>query len=233
MSVVAIIPARGGSKRIPGKNIKDFRGRPMMAHSLVAAKDSGLFDRIIVSTDDEAIMRVAREWGAEAPFVRPVDIAGDHATTDSVLLHALGWLERDGEMPDYACCLYAAAPFVTPEDLRRGLVALRESGAATAIAVTSFGHPIFRAFRENAAGRIEMLWPEHKLTRSQDLPEAIHDAGQFYWVNTARYMAEGRLFSADSVPVRLPRHRVQDIDTPEDWARAVHLGEVLQRERRS
>ncbi|HOW96247.1 MAG TPA: pseudaminic acid cytidylyltransferase [Kiritimatiellia bacterium] len=227
MKAVALIPARGGSKRIPGKNIKPFCGRPMIAYSIAAARDSRLFERILVSTDDEAIERVARDEGAEVPFRRPAELANDHAGTDDVLVHALDWLAGQGGAPRYVCCLYATAPFVTGADLQRGLDALQKAGAITAVSVTTFAYPILRALKVSATGRLEMFWPENRTRRSQDLPEAWHDAGQFYWLDVPRYRAEPRLFSSDSVPVPLPRHRVQDIDTPEDWARAEAMFQAL------
>ncbi len=213
---VCIIPARGGSKRIPNKNIRDFCGKPMIAHSIEAAKAAGVFDRIIVSTDSEGIADVARKWGAEVPFMRPAELANDFATTDAVLIHALKQL---GNM-DYACCLYATAPFVRPADLRNGLDVLKASGATTAFSVTTFPFPIFRALRINEKGSLEMFWPENRITRSQDLPEAFHDAGQFYWISAEKYLTAPALYAPDAVPVILPRHLVQDIDTPEDWVRA-------------
>jgi len=226
--VICIIPARGGSKRIPRKNVKLFAGLPMIAHSIRAAQRAGVFERIIVSTEDDEIMKVAREYGAEAPFRRPPELADDHTVTDAVLIHALDWFAARGEGPAYACCLYATAPFVRPSDLRRGLELLREKGATTAFSVVSFEFTIFRALRVNAGGRVEMFWPENRLKRSQDLPEAWHDAGQFYWLDVARYRREPRLFSSDSVPVVLPRHLVQDIDTIEDWETAEHMHAALQ-----
>jgi pseudaminic acid cytidylyltransferase len=213
---VCIIPARGGSKRIPDKNIRDFCGKPMIAHSIEAAKAAGVFDRIIVSTDSEKIADIARKRGAEVPFMRPPELANDFATTDAVLIHALKQL---GNM-DYACCLYATAPFVRPADLRNGLDVLKASGATTAFSVTTFPFPIFRALRINEKGSLEMFWPENRTTRSQDLPEAFHDAGQFYWISAEKYLAAPALYAPDAVPILLPRHLVQDIDTPEDWVRA-------------
>ena len=228
MNVVALIPARGGSKRIPRKNILPFAGKPMIAHSIAAARASGLFDRVIVSTDDAEISRIAAEWGAETPFTRPVELANDLATTDDVVLHALKWLEAHQVPVDYACCLYATAPFVRADDLKRGFDIIRQQKATTAFSVTTFAHPILRALRVNARGRVEMFWPEHRTARSQDLPEALHDAGQFYWLNALLYAKERKLFSEDAAPVPLPRWRVQDIDTPEDWERAELIHRALQ-----
>ncbi|MFD2190061.1 pseudaminic acid cytidylyltransferase [Pistricoccus aurantiacus] len=220
---VAIIPARGGSKRIPRKNIKAFGGRPMIAWSIQAALASGCFDRVIVSTDDNAIAEVARQWGAEVPFLRPKELADDHTGTIPVIAQAIDWLREHDQAPQTVCCLYATAPFVQPEDLRRGLAILEEHAVAYAFSVTSYAFPIQRAIRITPEGRVAMFQPEHFATRSQDLEDAFHDAGQFYW-GRAEAWCEGRpIFSAQAAPVMLPRHRVQDIDTPEDWQRAEWL----------
>ncbi len=227
MTCVAIIPARGGSKRIPGKNIRDFAGRPMIVHSIAAALESRLFRRILVSTDDPKIMEIARANGAEVPFTRPAAIANDTASTDAVIQHALDWLEQHDTLPVQACCLYATAPFVRADDLARGLNILRDMQATTAFSVTSFVYPIFRALKVRPDGFVEMFWPENRGLRSQDLPEAWHDAGQFYWIDVDKYRAAPRLFSDRSAPVPLPRYRVQDIDTEEDWRRAEVLHAVL------
>lgn len=226
---VCIIPARGGSKRIPKKNIREFCGKPMIAHSIEAAKASGAFERIIVTTDSAEIAGVARQWGAEVPFMRPPEFSDDHATTDAVIIHALKCLKEGGVGVEYACCLYATAPFVQPDYLNKGLELLKSTGATTGFSVTTFPSPIFRGLRINEAGFLEMIWPEHRLTRSQDLPEAYHDAGQFYWLNVTKYMEAPRIYATDSVPIILPRHLVQDIDTFEDWTRAEMMYKQLQR----
>jgi pseudaminic acid cytidylyltransferase len=218
--IAAIIPARSGSKRIPGKNTKLFAGRPIIAYSIQAAMRAGIFDRIIVSTDSPDIAAVAESFGAQAPFLRPPELADDFTGTDAVFLHALKWLRANDALPEQACCIYATAPFIDPLHLRRGLDLLRKHTATSAFTVTTFPSTIFRALRRDERGRLTMVWPEYHETRSQDLPEAYHDAGQFYWVDTVKYLAEGRLFSSDAVPVPIPRHLVQDIDTPEDWERA-------------
>lgn len=217
---LAIIPARGGSKRIPRKNIKPFCGKPMIAWSIEAALASGCIDRVIVSTDDAEIAEIARQHGAETPFVRPAELANDHAGTIPVIRHAVEWFSDNVAQPDAVCCLYATAPFVTAADLQRGLGLLADTGADYAFSVTSYPFPIQRAIRITAAGRVQMFHPEHFNTRSQDLEEAYHDAGQFYWGRPAAWLAEKPIFTPEAVPVILPRHRVQDIDTPEDWLRA-------------
>lgn len=230
MNRIAIIPARGGSKRIPRKNIKDFCGKPMIAWSIEAVKASGCFDKIIVSTDDREIADVAEQWGAEAPFLRPSDLADDYTGTLPVIRHAVQWLSNHEVKVDYACCVYATAPFVTSEDLLRGWKLIQQSGASFVFSVTSYAFPIQRAIRITGNGRVAMFNPEYFQTRSQDLEEAWHDAGQFYWGTADAWLEEKPIFGEDSVPLKLPRHRVQDIDTPEDWVRAEWLFKAMQAE---
>jgi len=225
---VAIIPARGGSKRIPNKNVRPFAGKPMISYPITAALQSGVFDRVIVTTDSEEIAEVAVGHGAEAPFRRPARLADDHTTTAPVVVHALEWLAANGGPATQACCIYATAPFIRPTDLEAGHRILTETGASSAFSVTSFAFPIFRALKVTGEGQLAMFWPEHRLTRSQDLPEAFHDAGQFYWIDVARFLADPNFYAADARPVVLPRHLVQDIDTPEDWTTAEHMYRALQ-----
>ena len=225
---VAIIPARGGSKRIPRKNIKPFCGKPMIAWSIEAARLSGCFNRIIVSTDDPEIAEVARAHGAELPFMRPPELSDDHTGTIPVIAHAIDWMTCNSSLVEFACCIYATAPFVQAEDLRRGFDVLQQSGADYAFSVTSYPFPIQRAIRVTADRRVEMFNPEHFNTRSQDLEEAFHDAGQFYWGRAAAWLASTPLFSHDAAPVPLARHRVQDIDTAEDWECAEWLFKAIQ-----
>lgn len=223
MSRVAIIPARGGSKRIPRKNIKEFCGKPMIAWSIEAAKASGCFDKIVVSTDDEEIACVAAEHGASVPFMRPPTLSDDFAGTLPVIHHAVEWLNEFDAPFEYVCCIYATAPFVSAKDLQHGLQLIKETGGSYAFSVTSYAYPIQRAIRITDGGRVAMFNPEHFHTRSQDLEEAWHDAGQFYWGTAAAWCEQRPIFGAESVPVKLPRHRVQDIDTLEDWVRAEWL----------
>lgn len=227
MHAVAIIPARGGSKRIPGKNIKPFAGQPIIAYSLQAAKATGLFDNIIVSTDSEEIAQVAREFGAEVPFMRPRDLADDHTGTDKVIIHALHWLMDHGHSVRFVCCIYPTAPLLRAEFIRKGYNLLVENEGTSAFSVTTFPYPIFRALKINEAGMLGMIWPEHLKTRSQDLLEAYHDAGQFYWAKVKQYLLEQSFFSNKAIPVILPRYLVQDIDSVEDWETAELLFEVL------
>ncbi|MDQ7912466.1 pseudaminic acid cytidylyltransferase [Pseudomonas sp. 102515] len=229
MTAIAIIPARGGSKRIPRKNIKTFQGRPMIAYSIQAALESGLFARVVVSTDDTEIAEVVRDWGAEVPFLRPAALADDHAGTVEVIQHAVGVLREQGEDFAYACCLYATAPFVTPADLARGLDALEgHPDKAYAFTVTDYASPVQRALRLRPDGGVESLYPQFYETRSQDLEPAFHDAGQFYWGRAEAWAQCAALHAPHSLPIRLPRHRVQDIDTLEDWQRAELLFATLQ-----
>ena len=225
---IAVIPARGGSRRIPGKNIRNFCGTPIIGYSIGAALESGLFEKVLVSTDDEEIARVARGFGAWVPFLRPATLADDHTGTNAVVRHAIQWLQAEGERVDHACCIYATAPFLREAYLREGLVKLIEQGKSFAFSVTSFPFPIQRALRISAAGVVSAFSPEFIVARSQDLEEAYHDAGQFYWGTAAAYLAEEELFCGRSVPVILPRHLVQDIDTPEDWIRAELMYRALQ-----
>ena len=221
---LAIILARGGSKRVPRKNVRPFCGRPMIAWPIAAARDSGLFDAVIVSTEDEEIAAVAAAHGAEAPFRRPAELADDRTGTLPVVAHALDWWEAHRGPVDLACCLYGTAAFVRPEHLRAGLETLRAHPEADfAFSVTSYGHPIFRAFELGPDGRVRMFWPEHERHRSQDLPAAWHDAGQFYWGRPTAFRQGSGIFTARAYGVPIPRHLVQDIDTPEDWELAERL----------
>lgn len=230
MHRIAIIPARGGSKRIPRKNIKKFCGKPMIAWSINAAQSSGCFDKIIVSTDDSEVANVAMELGASVPFMRPAELSDDHTGTLPVIRHAVDWISENDAPVDYACCLYATAPFASANDLRKGLEALQQSVCSYAFSVTSYAFPIQRAIRCTKDGRVAMFSPEHFNTRSQDLEEAWHDAGQFYWGTGQAWREELAIFGENSVPVELPRYRVQDIDTLEDWVRAEWLFRAMQAE---
>jgi N-acylneuraminate cytidylyltransferase len=227
---LAVIPARGGSKRIPRKNIKPFAGKPMIAWSIETALLSGCFDEVIVSTDDPEIADVARQCRATVPFMRPAALADDHTGTIPVVRHAVQWFEQDGRRPSQVCCIYATAPFIQVADIRRGLDLLQANDCSYAFAVTSYPFPIQRAIRINVEGRVEMLYPEHFHTRSQDLEEAWHDAGQFYWGQAQAWLEERVVFAKASVPVPLPRYRVQDIDTPEDWIRAEWMFSAMRNE---
>jgi len=226
---VAIIPARGGSKRIPRKNIKDFYGKPLIAYSIEVALASKLFDKVIVSTDDEEIARIAKEYGAEIPFLRPKELSDDFTGTEDVINHTLEYLENQGENYKYVCTIYATAPLLQREYLVEGFEKLKNSTAVNAFSATSMPFSIQRTFKLTADGRCEMFTPEHYMTRSQDLEESYQDAGQFYWKKLDA-TSEEIMFGKDSIPVILPRHLVQDIDTVEDWKRAEIMYRVLQEE---
>jgi pseudaminic acid cytidylyltransferase len=219
---LAVIPARGGSKRIPRKNIRDFCGKPMLAWSVEAAWASGCFDAVVVSTDDHEIAEVARACGAGVPFMRPAELSDDHTGTMAVVRHCIGHFADTAKPASHTCCIYATAPFLDPADLRAGLDMLLHEGADYALAVTSYAFPIQRAVRIGVDHRLTMFAPEQFQTRSQDLEPAWHDAGQFCW-GVSDAWAQGRgIFAGNAVAVPLPRRRVQDIDTPEDWARNSH-----------
>ena len=217
---LAVIPARGGSKRIPRKNIKFFFGKPMIAWSIEAAIASKCFDRIIVSTDDVEIAEVAKHFGAEVPFMRPSELSDNFASTTAVIAHAIEWQNLNGDEAIEVCCLYATAPFVQASDIQHGLDILRDNKANYAFSVASYDFPIRRAIRITSEQRVEMFNPENFNIRSQDLEEAFHDAGQFYWGKANAWLSHKPIFSRDAVPIVLPRYRVQDIDTLEDWERA-------------
>ena len=228
--IIAVITARGGSKRIPGKNIKVFAGKPMIAWPIMTVRNAGIFDRILVSTDSPDIARIAEEWGAEVPFMRPAELSDDHTATAPVFLHALDYIQADGSEPEYACCIYPTAPFLLPEDLQAGLAEIRKYNAPSALSVTTFDFPVLRGFKCCEDGSLAFNWPEYELTRSQDLPEFYHDAGQFYWVNVSQFRKTKRLIMPGARPVILPRKRVQDLDTPEDLETAELMAHVLLRE---
>ena len=227
---ICIIPARGGSKRIPFKNKRLFCGKPMIAWSIEAAFRSGCFDRIIVSTEDQSIASVAKDYGADVPFLRPAELADDHAGTREVVLHAVDILEAEGLTIDAVCCLYATAPFVRPEDLQASRNLLVESKAGTIVfPATSFSFPIQRSIRIDSAGYSSPISPSHVSMRSQDLEEAFHDAGQFYWATPSTWRSCSGIFEQGR-PLLLPRWRVQDIDTEEDWKRAEFIHRLVLRE---
>jgi len=224
---IAIIPARGGSKRIPRKNINSFNGKPMIAWSIEAAKSSGLFEHIIVSTDDAEIAEVSKQWGAKVPFTRPVELSNDFAATTEVIAHSVQWAMHQGLDFESVCCIYATAPFIQAEDIKRGCEALDSGDWDYAFAVTDFAAPIFRSFKQTEQGGLEMFFPEHFVTRSQDLPLALHDAGQFYWGRPKAWIEGKPIFDIRSKPILIPRWRVQDIDTSEDWKRAEIIAPII------
>jgi pseudaminic acid cytidylyltransferase len=227
---LCVIPARGGSKRIPRKNIKEFCGEPMIARSIQAAKKTKLFDRVIVSTDSAEIGEVALRYGAEIPFMRPADLSDDFTGTLEVVRHAVIACEKaEKTQYDLICCLYATAPFVLPEDLQAAsaLLEYRRKEAEFVIPVTGFPFPVQRAVYQNAEGALTPLYPEMMVKRSQDLTEALHDCGQFYWATRSAWLNAVSIWGSKVYPLQLPRSRVQDIDTPEDWERAELMFQAL------
>ncbi|WP_434777348.1 pseudaminic acid cytidylyltransferase [Neisseria sp. Ec49-e6-T10] len=220
---IAIIPARGGSKRIPHKNIKNFCGKPMIAWPIEAALESNCFDSVIVSTDSVEIASVAQSFGAQVPFIRPAELSDDFTGTTAVIKHAVRSISNIMQDIENVCCLYATAPFVQPQNLIDSFNVLNNNDCDFVFSVTSFAFPIQRAIKITSNNRVQMFQPEMFVKRSQDLEEAYHDAGQFYWGTTKAWLEEKSIFSSGSVPFVLPRYRVQDIDTHEDWVRAEYM----------
>lgn len=225
---VAIIPARGGSKRIPKKNIKSFLGKPIIAYSIETAIESKLFDKVIVSTDDAEIAKVAENYGAEVPFLRPAKLSDDFSGTHEVVGHAVKFLLDEGIDVEVACCLYATAPLIQQEDLKEAFKLFKQDGWDSVFAAAEFSYPIFRSFQCTKSGGLKMFFPEHYQTRSQDLPTAIHDAGQFYWASAKTWVEPPKGFSESSTVIKIPSWRVQDIDTLEDWKRAEMIFKLTQ-----
>ncbi len=223
---ICIIPARGGSKRIPRKNIRDFCGRPMIGWSIRVARESGLFERIIVSTDDDEIAQIAEAQGAEVPFRRPAELANDHAGTIPVIAHGVEWLAGQGVEAEAVCCLYPTAPFCRAEDLVVGCEAMPQPGYAFSAA--RFPAPVQRSFTQTPEGGLQMLFPDQFDRRSQDLEPDYHDAGQFYWASPVVWTSGAPVYGPDSTMVVLPPERVCDIDEPGDWARAGALFRALE-----
>lgn len=224
---IAVIPARGGSKRIPRKNIKPFAGKLMIAYAIEAARTSGLFAHIVVSTDDPEITAIAREFGADTPFVRPPELADDHAPTVPVINHAAAACEAQGWAAEFVCCIYPGVPFIQPDDLRDALQLLQASPDADySFPVTVFPSAIQRALRRDSSGRMASFSPEYELVRTQDLEPAYHDAGQFYWGRRQAWSSNPRIHNS-GVGLVVPNWRVVDIDTSEDWLRAELLFKAL------
>lgn len=224
---IAIIPARGGSKRIPRKNIKPFAGKPMIGYAIEAALASGQFDRVIVTTDDDEIEQVARAHGADLPFRRPAELADDHTPTVPVIQHAITACNDLGWGITHACCIYPGVPFIRAADLAAALTLLEEQGGeGYTFPVTGFPSPIQRALKRNAQGKVEPFNAQYVSTRTQDLEPAYHDAGQFYWGRAEAWLA-GLNIHANGRAIVLPEWRVVDIDTPADWERAEALYRVV------
>jgi len=220
MKAIAIIPARGGSKRVPRKNIRSFDGIPMIAWSIQASISSGCFEKVIVSTDDNEIAEIARSYGAETPFKRPENLSDDFSTTSQVIKHAIDFEQSEGRDYDFVCCIYPTAPFLKKTNLQKGFELIQSELYDYVFSATSFAFPIHRSFTYDHNDGLQMLFPEHSKTRSQDLNEVYHDAGQFYYGSTLAWLNDLKIFSNNSYPFILPRTEVIDIDTEEDFKEA-------------
>lgn len=217
MSNIAIIPARGGSKRIPMKNIKDFLGKPIIAYSIEAALESQFFDEVMVSTDNEEIAEVAIKHGAKVPFLRSTETANDYATTGAVLEEVIHTYKSIGNSFTYGCCLYPTAPFVRVSTLSNALEIMKSKSYDSVFPVLRYSYPIWRSLKIEDNGKAVMNWPEHLNSRSQDLPDAYHDAGQFYFFDVLRFMQKKNLFTENSGVIVLSELEAQDIDNLTDW----------------
>ena len=220
MSQIAIIPARGGSKRIPRKNLKLFCGKPIISYSIELAYQSQLFDKVFVSTDDDEIAAVANQYGAEVPFKRPASLADDYSPTIPVISHAIGWLEKNGWDLDMVCCIYPTAPLLHRSDLIGSHEIFKTGKWDYVFAGTEYAFPIQRSFKLDNEGGVEMLYPEQFVARSQDLEILYHDAGQFYWGQIGAWMDQRPFFTQNSTMFKIPKYRVVDIDNLDDWKRA-------------
>jgi len=224
---VAIIPARAGSKRIPKKNIKEFLGKPMIAYPIQIALKSALFDKVIVSTDSNEIAKIAETLGAEAPFLRPTELADDYIGTTSVIKHALEMLLDSGYEPELICCIYATTPLLDTKYLKKGYEKIKDSNLDYVFSATTFPFPVQRAIKIDAHGLVSPLYPQHVTSRSQDLEELYHDAAQFYWGTKKAWLSNSHTYLSKTSCVILPRYAVQDIDTLEDWQRAEILYQLV------
>lgn len=220
MKLICIIPARGGSKRIPRKNVKDFLGKPIIAYSIEAALKSEIFDEVMVSTDDKEIAEVALKYGAKVPFLRSEETSNDFATTSDVINEVLDNYKQEGQVFDVICCIYATAPFVTSGKIQRGAKLLEEGKFDSAFTCTAFSYPVLRGLVVNNKGRVAMKWPEYRNSRSQDLPQFYHDAGQFYFATTEAFHKANGFWGENTAPIVVSELEVQDLDTPTDWALA-------------
>jgi N-acylneuraminate cytidylyltransferase len=229
MKILAIITARGGSKRIPRKNIKPFLGKPIMAYSIESAINSGLFGEVVVSTEDDEIAAIAEEFGAKVPFKRSRKNADDFATTADVIMEVLESYEELGQSFDFAICIYPTAPFVSADLLIKGFELLTKGNYDTVFPAMRFGFPIQRAIKLNVENRIEMLQPEHLRTRSQDLEQTYHDCGQFYWLNVEKFKQKQEIWTDNSGILILSEMEAHDIDNLEDWEIAEFKYQLLQK----
>jgi N-acylneuraminate cytidylyltransferase len=217
--ILAIITARGGSKRIPRKNIKMFFGQPIIKYSIDAALQSGCFDEVMVSTDDIEIAELAQQYKAKVPFIRSQENANDYSTTADVLLEVLNEYKKAGRTFKYACCIYPTAPFITAEKLKNAFDNLTKNQSESVVPIVRFSSPILRSFKSEN-GLIKMNWPEYLNIRSQELPTAYHDAGQFYFFETDSFLKSKKIFTDNTIGIEMPESEVQDIDNEEDWKMA-------------
>jgi len=220
--IIAVIPARGASKRIHRKNIKEFCGKPMIAWAIMLAKECGLFDRIVVSTEDYEVADVAKQWGAETPFMRPQKLADDYTPTVPVIAHAVKACSEIGWIADYACCIYPCVPLLQPVDVIDGFKLLKRNNAEFVYPVAEYVHPIQRAMRRLPTGQMQYFTSKYELTRTQDLEQSYHDAGQFYWGKSSAWLS-GKKMHTDGLGIPIPNWRVVDIDSLDDWVRAERI----------
>ena len=221
MSSLAIIPARGGSKRIPRKNIKDFLGKPIIAYSIETALESGLFEEVMVSTDDEEIAEVAKEYGANVPFIRSDSNADDHASIIDVLKEVISEFKgKENKSFDYACCIYATAPLLRLQFLKKGYEMISDDKFEVILPVVEFSYPVWRGLKISENQLAEMIWPEHVDSRSQDMKKVFHDAGQWFWFNPDQIFKQSNILNSKLGVIELDEMEVQDIDTEADWALA-------------
>lgn len=224
---LCVIPARGGSKRIPKKNIKFFCGKPIIVWSIQLAMKCKFFDKIIVSTDDLEIANLAKSFGAEVPFLRPKKLSNDYTGTVPVISHAVKWQIKHHFKPNYVCCIYATAPFIKLSDLKNSLKILKNSDSDYVLPVTSYGHPIQRSFKIKKNKKLKMFNRKYSNSRSQDLEKAFHDTGQFYWGSTNAWLKNKPIISGNSSCIIVPRQRAIDIDTFEDWQIAEKMFQII------
>ena len=226
---VAIIPARGGSKRIPKKNIKNFCGKPIIGLTIDTIKKSKIFDKIIVSTDDNKIALIAKKYKAEVPFKRPSKLSGDKASTHAVIIHAISWLKKNGYKPAEVCCVYPTNPLLLKQDLKNSLKILKTKKWQYVFSATTFEYSIFRSIKKDKKNKLKMIFPKISNNRSQDIKDAYHDAGQFYWGYSNTWLTKKNIFHKNSKMILIPRWRVQDIDNKYDWKKAEIIYKILKR----
>ena len=230
MSVFAVIPARGGSKRIPRKNIKTFLGKPVISYSIEKAISSQLFEKVIVSTDDDEIACIAKKYGAEVPFVRPAKLSDDYTGSSKVVAHFVNWMQQQGLRVDALCCIYATAPFIRSNDLSMAYKIFQSKKWDFVFSATEYVYPVQRSFKLLKNGSVKMMSTKNYPKRSQDLEVFYHDVGQFYWGKPESWLENKIVFSEKSTVIHVPSYRAVDIDTEEDWERAELLYQLLEKE---